>query len=65
MSDPTRQQPCETLAIHEEHRAAGLAERIHEIKTWGDQHPSQDSLPLYEAARQNALDNAAAARTPL
>ncbi|MGW4028486.1 hypothetical protein ACWEFL_04060 [Streptomyces sp. NPDC004838] len=53
------QQPSEAFAAEEQHRADGLAQRCQEI-TSTPGHPSQGSLPYYQAAYQNASGNAAA-----
>lgn len=52
------QQPCEAFAAEEQFRADGLAQRIERITTPG--HPSQESLPHYQAAYLQASSNAAA-----
>jgi hypothetical protein len=54
-----QQQPSEAFAAEEQHRADGLARRIGEI-TSSVGHPSSGSLPLYQAAYQDAAGNAAA-----
>ncbi|MBV9024246.1 MAG: hypothetical protein JO362_10745 [Streptomycetaceae bacterium] len=53
------QQPAEMLAQAEQTRADGLARRIGQISS-DPTNPSRGSLPLYQAAYQDASGNAAA-----
>ncbi|MFE3601828.1 hypothetical protein [Streptomyces sp. NPDC059142] len=53
------QGASEAFASEEQNRADGLARRCEEIRSTPG-HPSQGSLPHYQAAYQNASGNAAA-----